>query len=120
MSLLDESNARITVYPQVLSTDSDGNPVWVPSIDGVPLEVMVWPLDAAESSALSREPGEAYRVRPARGQPVPVGAFAAVMWGGREWDVHGEITPHSRGRATRRVTFVIRPRTKRPGDGGEE
>ncbi|MGW4114819.1 hypothetical protein ACWEFJ_28425 [Actinosynnema sp. NPDC004786] len=118
MSLLDQSNARVVLHRQVLTTDTDGDPRWVPEEVGTPLDVMLWPVDTATAVTLSRESGEVYRVRPARGQPVPVGPWATVDWDGRTWDVHGESTRHQRGRATRRVTFLITPRTKRPGDGG--
>lgn len=117
MSILDEGNATLVVHPQVETTDSDGNPAWAPSEIGVALDVMLWPVDAVETSALGRETGEVYRVRPVRGQDIPVGPWATVEWDGRTWDVHGETVRHRRGRATRRTTFVIRARTKRPGDG---
>lgn len=117
MSILDRGNADIIVYPQELTTDSFGNPRWAPSETGVQIRAMVWAIATAEAALLSRETGEAYRVRPVRGEPVPVGPWATVEWDGREWDVHGETVSHERGSGTRRTTFTIRARVKRAGDG---
>lgn len=118
MSLLDRSNATVLVYPQVLSNDTFGNPTWTPATVPVAVEAMVWPVATAEASLLGSErPGEVYRVRPKRGQSVPVGPWATVEWDGRTWDVHGESVRLRRGTATRRTTFTIRARTKRAGDG---
>jgi len=119
VSLLDRANAQVIVRPQVLGTDSDGNPVWTPSPIGVPLDVMLWPVGATEAAAVGRGTGEVYRLRPARGQRVPLGPWATVVWDGREWDVHGEAARLERGQATRRTVATIHARTKRPGDGGE-
>jgi hypothetical protein len=120
VSILDRGNATVVVHPQVETTDSDGNPVWGPSEDGIELDVMLWPLTLVETASLGREFGEVYRVRPVRGQEIPVGPWATVEWDGRTWDVHGETVRHQRGKATRRTTFVIRARTKRPGDGSDD
>jgi hypothetical protein len=120
VSILDEANATILVYPQVQGTDTDGNPEWRPAEVPVSVEAMVWPVATADAAVLSRETGEVYRVRPKRGEDIPVGPWAIVEWDGREWDVHGEAVRHRRGRATQRTTFTIRSRTKRPGDGGDD
>jgi hypothetical protein len=117
VSILDRGNADIVIHPQEFTTDTFGNPRWTPSETGVQIRAMVWPVATDEAATLSRETGEVYRVRPVRGEPVPVGPWATVEWDGREWDVHGEAVPHARGAATRRTTFTIRARVKKAGDG---
>lgn len=118
MSLLDEHNAEVVVYPQVLGTDPHGNPQWTPSPTGVPVLAMVWPVSAQELAETGQQAGEVYRMRPKRGVPCPVGPWAQVEWpAGRFWEVEGEPTRYARGRATRRTVVTLRTLNPRAGDG---
>ena len=114
MSLLDETNAVIKVFPQVLGTDPDGGPQWKPSEVGVDVPVMAWPVSTDELAGNGQRSGETYRVRPKRGVPFPAGPWALVEWQGRTWDVDGEPAEHRRGRGTRRTTVTIQTQNPRP------
>ncbi|MGZ3140803.1 hypothetical protein ACVDFE_02120 [Lentzea chajnantorensis] len=115
MSLLDQHNAAVVVYPQVLGTDPYGNPQWTPSPDGVPVLAMVWPVSAQELAGTGQQAGEVYRMRPKRGVPCPAGPWAQVEWDGRRWDVEGEPTRYARGRGTRRTVVTLRTQIPRGG-----
>lgn len=112
MSLLDESNTIVRIYPQVLGTDSDGNPQYKPSPTPVDVPAMVWPVSSDEALVSGQQVGDLYRVRPKRGASFPAGPWSLVEWDGRTWDVVGDPLRHKRGKATQRTTMLIR--TQKP------
>lgn len=116
LSILDDSNTVVTVYPQVLGTDPYGNPQWKPSATGVEVPAMVWPLSTEELAVLGQQVGEVRRMRPKRGAPCPAGPWAQVEFDGRLWEVVGQPTEMRRGKGTRRTVITIR--TVNPKGGG--
>lgn len=115
LSILDEFNAVVKVYPQVPGIDPYGNPQWKPSDTGVDVPAMLWPLSAEERAVLGQEAGEAYRMRPKRGVPCPAGPWAQVEWDGRRWEVDGQPTELRRGKGTRRTVITIRTLNSKGG-----
>jgi hypothetical protein len=114
VSILDQANAAVVVYPQVLGRDPDGNPQWTPSTVGVEVPAMVWPLSADERAVNGQQAGESYRMRPKRGAACPAGPWAQVEWDGRRWDVEGEPVTYRRGRATGRTVVTLRTTNPKP------
>lgn len=116
VSILDEHNAIVTVYPQVLGADEYGNPQWKPSETGVEVPAMVWPLSTDEPGVNGQQVGEVCRMRPKRGAPCPAGPWAQVEYDGRRWEVDGQPAEMRRGKATRRMVVTLR--TLHPKGGG--
>lgn len=116
LSILDESNAVVLVYPQVLVRDPYGNPQWKPSETGIEVEAMMRPLSADERAVNGQQAGEAYQMRPRRGVPCPAGPWAQVEFDGRLWEVDGQPTEMRRGKGTRRTVVTLR--TLNPKGGG--
>jgi len=108
VSLLDNPTDVLQVYVEVDGTDSDGNVVKVPG--GTPVEVKgrVQPFRPnSESSTGGQVTTTTYQYI---GRTWPSGAFAAVQWDGRWWDVDGEPMWSRGSEATRHVTVRLRAR----------
>lgn len=109
MSLLDGGPEEVTVYPQVLATDDDGNPRLAAATEGVTCRASVQPRAVAVS-----EDGQAtsasYRLRLARGAGVELGPHAEVEWRGERWAVVGEPRRYSGSPRTSRVVATIERR----------
>jgi len=109
--LIDEPPHTITVYPEVDSTDSDGNPVRVPATTGVPVRVWMQPASAAESAAAGQAVTTTYK---AFGRSFPAGPFARVEWDGRSWDVVGDPMRWDGIPDVAHVEVMLTARTARP------
>ncbi|MEO3851752.1 head-tail adaptor protein [Streptomyces sp. B8F3] len=107
MSLLDSGNETITVYPQQLTIDERGNPVWKPSPVGVLVRCRVQPVDTDEEIAAGQATATTYRII---ARTAPLGPWARVEWDGRTWDVVGEARRYNSSRATRHIDALIRAR----------
>ncbi|MFE3220244.1 phage head completion protein [Streptomyces antimycoticus] len=105
MSLLDNGNETISVYPQERSTDDRGNQVWHPSTTPVRVRCRVQPVDADEPAVAGQASVTTYRVI---ARDAPLGPWARVEWDGRTWDVVGEPRRYNGSPATRHIDAVIR------------
>lgn len=93
MSLLDGGPHEVTVWPEVETTDDDGNRVRAPSPTPFFVRTLVQPLGFTESAALGQDVTSTYYFNT---RVFPGGAFARVSWAGRDWDVVGEPRRHAR------------------------
>ncbi|MGW3569071.1 phage head completion protein [Streptomyces sp. NPDC000941] len=107
MSLLDNGNETITVYPQERTTDDRGNQVWRPSTTPVWVRCRVQPVDADEPTVAGQTTVTTYRVI---ARDAPLGPWARVEWDGRTWDVVGEPRRYNGSPATRHIDALIRAR----------
>lgn len=120
MGVLDESNAELVIYPEVVHTDSYNNVSRRAADTGVTVPATVvqytGDIDTKQPAVVGQRTVTAYRVRITRGSEhlVPVGAWSRITWDGRDWDVDGEVDRHNRSPATSRVTFTMRARAPRP------
>lgn len=87
MSLLDAPTDELRLYPEIQSTDGDGNPVRRPGPAYVAVSGRMQPLRADEAASLGQQFSTTYRFV-TRG--FPAGAWALARWAGRDWDVVGE------------------------------
>ncbi len=109
MTLLDDdAHDTVTVWPEVASTDVDGNPVRVPSATSVTVRCRVRPAAATEDGT---DLDTRYRVI---ARDWPAGAASRVEWGGRLWDVEGEPVRRHGSEQTRHVTVTLRARGPEP------
>lgn len=117
MSLLDRANTTLTIYPEVVVTDADGNTSRGPAAQGVLVPAMVWQYqgEAAgdEPLVVGQSTETIYKVRLVRSVTVPVGPWSVVVYEGQDCDVDSELNRHRRGAGTQRRTFLMKPRTPR-------
>lgn len=107
MSLLDTGNETVLVWPQVETTDPDGNPVRVPADAPVTVRGRVQPVSSADVIAAGQQTSTRYRFS---SRTAPLGAWARVHWDGRDWDVDGEPLTSNGSRRTRHVVAILRAR----------
>ena len=117
MSLLDRGTDEITVYPEVVTTDSDGNPGFTkPDRDNPvgPLKARVQVQGQSGTSARRQEQDnegfeseKVYRVRFPRGTQV-FGAQSIFVWRGQEWAQFGDVNYYNSSPRTAHHTYTIR------------
>jgi hypothetical protein len=112
VSLLDEGNELVVIYPMVETTDPEENSVWRAGDVGVPVMGSVQPIgnDTSTEGGTSQVVDTTYRFRPNRGETVPIGAWARVEWDGRTWDLVGDPGRHNGSDATAHRTYRIKAR----------
>lgn len=115
MSLLDRGRELITVYPEELWTDEDGNELTRPSSSGIQTRACIQLLAQSGTSARRAEQDnegfeseEVYRLRLPRSFTTVLGAQARVDWRGQYWAVIGEVRRYNGSRKTRHFDYVIR------------
>lgn len=103
MSLLNRGTDQVTVYPEAVVTDSDGNTVTKPGTVGVVCRAVVQPLSSTEGDqgATSK-----YRLRLV-GYTDLLGAQSAVEWQGRRYAIDGDPKIYNGSRRTAHVDYVM-------------
>jgi len=108
--LLDAGREIILVYPEVLTVNSRGDEIRVPS--DVPVEVKV--TTSAQRQGDAEVPGQV-SIKTVRciTRDAPVGSWARIVYRGEEWDLAAppRFTP-GLSKATRHVEFILRSRNK--------
>lgn len=107
MSLFDGPDV-LTLYPEVLDTDGDGNPVRVPDLDN-PVQVTgrMQPASAVEDGSSGQTVGTVYRFLC---RSFPAGTFAAAAWGGRRWEIAAPPTRRPYGARVGHDTVTLTTR----------
>lgn len=106
MSLLLSGRETVTVYPETLGTDDDGNIITRPSPTGLVLRAAVQPLSSTETSERGFTGRQAYRIRLQASAPI-LGAQAVVEWRGHRWSVEGDAVFYNGSPRTAHVDYVI-------------
>jgi hypothetical protein len=114
MSLLDRGTEHITIYPEEVVTDIDGNTRTQPSKTGYCCRATIQP--QGQSGTASRraeqdnegfESERVYTMRLPRHAPV-VGAQAQIEWRGARWAVFGDPFFYTNSRRTRHMRYTIK------------
>ena len=94
MSLLDRTNASVTVFPEESVVDSDGNTRTQPAAVGVVTSARVWPVTNSRPSESWDDGGfdstSRYALRFPRSFKTVLGAQAQILWEGVRWSVIGD------------------------------
>lgn len=110
MSLLNRGTETVTVYPEEVTTDSDGNPRTRASSVGVVCRAAVQPINTVSGNSESQDGGfqttGKYRLR-LIGYPELLGAQSAIVWQGRRYAIDGEPKIYSGSRRTAHVEYVM-------------
>lgn len=113
--LLDGGPDRVDLYPEVESTDDDGNPVRIPA--GTPSQSIytrLHPLSSQEAADRAVTV-TAYWFST---RDFPAGAWARVVARGRDWDVLGEPGRPAGSTRTSHSRVIIVARSPEPIPGG--
>ena len=118
MSLLDKGNITITVYPDQITTDEDGNELRRASTIGYEAQAVIQPARQSGTSARRAEQGtegylteEVYRLRFTRGHDrtrPPLGLASEINWDGQRWHIIGWVTRYSGSRKTAHLDYQIK------------
>lgn len=111
MSLLDNGPDVVLLYPEVIADDGYGTPVRVPSDTPVQVRGHVQPVEALELELTGQEVRTTYRLI---ARDIPGGAWARVVWGGRDWDAAGEPKHFRSTPKTSHSTLLLVARTAAP------
>lgn len=116
MSLLDDWNAEVLLYPEIVTHDRDGNIMTKASDTPVPLKV--WLQIRGQSGTASRrserqdEGWETEQVLSMRlrrqDTDMEIGAQAKVVWRGEEYSVFGDVDRYIGSPRTRHDMYSLR------------
>lgn len=118
MSLLDRGCTEdVEVFPEILVTDSDGNPKTkaAPPGTGIPAKARIQV--QGQSGTASRrqeqdnegfESEKVYTLRFPRSFPYVLGAQSYVMWMGKKFVMFGDANYYTSSPATRHITYTIK------------
>jgi hypothetical protein len=115
MSLLSRGTEVVTVYPEEVATDADGNTRTRPSATGVVCRAVVQPITSAvavgnqESQEIGFLTESKYRLRLV-GFPTLLGAQSQVEWQGKRYAIEGEPRQYNGSRRTAHVDYIIERR----------
>lgn len=108
--LLDAGRETMLIYPEVLTTNSRGDEVRIPSED--PIEIRV--TTSAQRQGDAEIAGQvSIKTMRCITRSAPVGSWARIVFRGEEWDLASppRFTPGV-SKATQHVEFIIRSRNR--------
>jgi hypothetical protein len=106
MSLLNRGTETVVIFPEEVTTDSDGNPVTRPSATGVVVRAVVQPMTSTEAASVGFETESKYRLRLV-GYLKVLGAQSQVEWQGKRYAIDGEPRQYNGSFRTAHVDYVI-------------
>lgn len=106
MSLLNRGTETVTVYPEEVTIDSDGNTITRPSAVGVVCKAVVQPMTSTEDNTIGFETTIRCRLRLVN-YPSLLGAQSQVEWKGKRYAIDGEPKQYNGSRRTAHVDYVI-------------
>ncbi len=106
MSLLNRGTEVVTVYPEEMVIDTDGNKITRPGSVGVVVKASVQPIESIAESEKDGVTTSRYRLRLV-GYPHLLGAQSAVEWQGRRYGIDGEARIYNGSARTARAEYVI-------------
>jgi hypothetical protein len=115
MSLLDTAQVWITVYPEEMVIDIDGNTRTQPAKTGIRTKARLQVLGQSGTSARRQEQDnegyeteKVYTMRFPRSFPFILGAQSQIEWMGHRWALFGDVNYYLNSRRTKHVTYTIK------------
>lgn len=116
MRLFDMYNAEVVVFPEVVTTDRDGNVKTTASTEGFPAKAMIHPLNqsgtAARRAEQDNEGFESEKVVRCRftGEHrfLVLGAQSQIEWEGNRWSVFGDVIQYDSSPRTKHYHYTLR------------
>lgn len=115
MSLLDRGRETVVIFPEITTTDEDGNVMTRASETGISAKAAVQlistPSQDQDGSGYTFNTANTYRMRLTRAEDQRVGRIgsqAQVEWNGQRYSIMGDpIIYEGNSRRTRHVDYVI-------------
>lgn len=115
MSLLDRGTVDITIYPEEVVTDMDGNTRTRPSKTGIPAKARLQVQGQSGTSSRRQEQDnegyeseKVYKMRLPRSFTTILGAQSQIEWNGQRWAVFGDATYYLDSPRTAHVEYTIK------------
>lgn len=115
MSLLDLGNEDIVIYPEVATTDADGNTVTRPSLTGIAAKARLQVQGQSGTSSRRQEQDnegyeseKVYKMRLPRSFTQILGAQSQIEWKGVRWAVFGDVNRYNGSPRTAHVNYTIK------------
>lgn len=108
-SLLHRGTEIVTVFPDEMIIDGEGNKKMRPSATGIVCRAVVQPITTTEDAKVGYQTMSKYRLRLVgySGNPSLLGAQAVVEWQGRRYGIHGEPMIYNGSPRTRHVDYTM-------------
>ena len=106
MSLLHKGTETVTVFPQEVTADSDGNTLTRPGAVGIVARASVQPIGFTEDQDTGFTTESRYRLRIASGAPL-LGPQSSVEWQGKRYAIEGEPRQYTASPRTRHTSYVM-------------
>jgi hypothetical protein len=112
MSLLRNGTETVTVFPEEVITDSDGNIRTRPSAVGVVARAVVQPVTvvgaSSEGQTIGFQTESTYRLRLVNWPGGLLGAQSQIEWQGKRYVIDGEPRQYNGSPRTRHVDYAIK------------
>jgi hypothetical protein len=111
MGLLDDQYSTVTLIPEIVAEDSQGNPgMRVPDPDLENRQTITGRVQSSSSVEPTADGQRVVTFHRLLCREFPAGAWARVIWEGREFDVDGEPIRHDDSDMTAHDTVALRAR----------
>lgn len=107
MSLLNRGTEIVTVFPEELVTDADGNILTKPSAVGTVCRAVVQPMTSSEDASVGFDTESKYRLRLVGWPGDLLGAQSQIDWQSNRYSIDGEPRQYRGSSATAHVDYVI-------------
>lgn len=118
MSLLDRGREVITVYPEILTTDSDGNPFRKAGTTGYTTRATIQKIgDSGTSARRAEQDNEGFESerlallrlpRSFEAAHGPLGRYAHIIWRGEKWTIFGDPFFFNGSDRTAHVNYTLK------------
>lgn len=107
MSLLRRGTETVVIFPEITTTDADGNQITKPSAVGSVSRAVIQPMSVGDVDGAGFSTVERLRMRLTDWAGLEIGAQAQVEWEGRRYAVEGEPRRYRGSARTAHVEYVL-------------
>lgn len=111
MSLIHRGNETVTVFPETVTEDDDGNRITRPSSVGLVARAVVQPVGTGLTDRENNDGGfntnSRYRLRLIGWRGGLLGAQSQIDWNGRRYAIDGEPVEYNGSPRTARVEYLM-------------
>lgn len=107
MSLLHRGNETVSVFPETVVTDEDGNAKTRPSSVGLVARAVVQPINSSENADGGYNTSTRYRLRLVGWNGGTLGAQSQVEWNGKRYSIEGDALIYAGSPRTARAEYTM-------------
>jgi len=106
VSLLNRGTETVTVYPEEVRIDSDGNKFTGPAKTGTTHRAVVQPISSTQSADFGSDTKSRYRLRLIN-YPHILDAQSQIEWSGKRYSLEGDGKIYNGSRRTAHVVYTV-------------